>query len=376
MRFREFLSEATLSPRELFKYRGNPRRDRVPLFLQKLQTEQPFTVKTNSGEIEIILDPNEIEKVKSWIENPSANLRIKARDSNKLIPLSAIKKTKEFGGEIAGQRERVEQGQIEGILADLEDAKAGKPYIELVVGDKKVRAATVEKERGLVFGRAPKSDMTVLDENGTPVAWVSLKDKSFRWGGWQHLHKLPEIATWLNRIKQVNNGEFEPGQAFGLHISNDIKQKIVYGKEFGGERGISNVDAVLIGWANIKKNGTNFVLTADTVYKNGDIPSGNHTPYLVLRYMNDRYDLGFKNVRAETNTVSEGRKVKWLDTDADIENAKLMFSDEREHRARIATLPKKQKTLANKEFKANLNKPKINDAPNTDRVVDQEPVDK
>lgn len=376
MRFREFLSEATLSPRELFKYRGNPRRDRVPLFLQKLQTEQPFTVKTNSGEIEIILDPNEIEKVKSWIENPSAALRIKARDSNKLIPLSAIKKTKEFGGEIAGQRERVEQGQIEGILADLENAKAGKPYIELVVGDKKVRAATVEKERGLVFGRAPKSDMTVLDENGTPVAWVSLKDKSFRWGGWQHLHKLPEIATWLNRIKQVNNGEFEPGQAFGLHISNDIKQKIVYGKEFGGERGISNVDAVLIGWANIKKNGTSFVLTADTVYKNGDIPSGNHTPYLVLRYMNDRYDLGFKNVRAETNTVSEGRKVKWLDTDADIESAKLMFSDEREHRARIATLPKKQKTLANKEFKANLNKPKINDAPNTDRVVDQEPVDK
>lgn len=377
MRFHEFLSEANLSPRELFKYRGHPRRDRIPLFLKKLQNEEPFLVKTKSGETEVILDPNEYERVKNWIENPSGIIKIKARDNDKFVPLSALKKTKEFGGETTGQRERVEQGQIEGISADLEQAKAGAPSIELIVGDKRVRAASVEKERGLAYGRAPKSDMTVLDENGNAVAWVSLKDKEFRWGGWQHLREMPEIAAWLNRIRQVNNGEFEPGQAFGLHISDDIKEKIIYGKNFGGERGISNVDAVAIGWANIKKVGNSFALTADTIYKNGDIPKGNHTPYLVMRYMNARNDLGFRNVRAETNTVAEGRKVKWLDSDADVQSAIKMFSSEKEHRAKISTLSKKERAAANKEFKANYNQPKaIDKLVNVDEIPAQQPTDK
>ena len=318
MRFVEFLSEATLSPKELFKYRGNPRRDRIPLFLQKLQDESPFMINTKNGVEEIILDPNEIERMKNWVENPTNSFRLKARDDDRMIPLTAIIKTKEFGGESTGQRERVEQGQIEGIAADLEEAKAGKPFVKLLVGDKVVNAATVEKERGSVKGRAPKSDMTVLDENGDAVAWVSLKDKTFRWGGWQHLHTVPEIADWLNRIEAITGRVFENGQAYGLHISDELKQQIIYGKNFGGERGFSNVDAVLIGWTNIKKQGSKFVLTSDTVYKNGDIPSGPHTPYLVMRFMNGRNDLGFKNVRAETNTVSEGRKVRWLDSDQDV----------------------------------------------------------
>lgn len=320
MRFFEFLSEATLSPKELFKYRGHPKRDRVPLFLQKLQSESPFVVKTKDGEEEIVLDPTEYEKFASWAENPSGSIRLKARDDDRMIPLTAIKKTREFGGESTGQRERIEQGQIEGIAADLEQAKAGKPFIKLLVGDKVVNAAAVEKERGTVNGRAPKSDMSVLDENGNAVAWVSLKDKTFRWGGWQHLHKVPEVANWLQRVEAVTGRVFENGQAFGLHISDELKQQIIYGKDFGGERGFSNVDAVLIGWTNIKKQGNRFVLASDTVYKNGDIPSGAHTPYLVMRFMNGRNDLGFKNVRAETNTTAEGRKVKWLDDNQDIKS--------------------------------------------------------
>jgi hypothetical protein len=320
MRFYEFLSEANLSPKELFKYRGHPKKDRIPLFLKKLQSESPFLVKTKNGDEEIILDPNEYDRMKSWIENPTSSIKLKSRDNDRFIPLTAIKKTKEFGGEDAGQRERIEQGQIEGISQDLENAKQGAPFVELLVGDKIVRAATVEKERGSIFGRAPKSDMTVLDENGKAVAWVSLKDKTFRWGGWQHLHKVPEINDWLDRVRAVTGSVFESGQAFGLHISDDIKQKIVYGKNFGEERGFSNVDAVLIGWANIEKKGDQFVLISDTVYKNGDIPSGPHSPYIVLRFMNNRNDLGFKNVRAETNTISEGRRVKWLDSDNDVIN--------------------------------------------------------
>jgi hypothetical protein len=322
MRFFEFkesnLTEAPLGTTGLFKYAGT-KKDRVPVFLQKIKDKTPFTVKTKSGVDEVIIDPSEYDRVENWIKNPTPNFKLKTID-DRIVPFGSIIKTKEFGGENTGQRERIEQGQIEGIAADLEEAKAGKPFIKLLVGDKVVNAAAVEKERGSVNGRAPKSDMTVLDENGDPVAWVSLKDNTFRWGGWQHLHKVPEIANWLARVEAVTGRVFESGQAYGLHISDDLKQQIIYGKDFGGERGFSNVDAVLIGWTNIKKQGKQFVLSSDTVYKNGDIPSGPHTPYLVMRFMNGRNDLGFKNVRAETNTVSEGRKVKWLDSDQDIKS--------------------------------------------------------
>jgi hypothetical protein len=358
MRFYEFLSEeATLAPKELFKYSGG-RKDRVPLFLKKLKDQSPFTVKTKTGFEEIYLDPAEYDRVEAWTTTRSdKSIKIKARDDNRMIPIGKIKKTKEFGGEEPGQRERVEQGQIEGIAQELESAKAGQPFVTLIVGDKKVRAASVEKERGSVGGRAPKSDMTVLDEKNNAVAWVSLKDTRFRWGGWQHLLAVPEIAQWLDRIRAVNGGVFEPGQSFGLKISDDIKQKIIYGKEFGGASGFSNVDAVMIGWTTVKKQENDYVLSADTVYSNGDIPQGKHDPYLVMRYMTGRSDLGFKNARGETNTADEGRKVKWLDTDADVESAKKMFSDEATHKASIAGLKPKQRAAANKEFKASRQTP-------------------
>lgn len=351
MRFYEFITEApTLAPLELFKYSGG-RKDRVPLFLKKLQNQEPFTVKTANGFEEIVLDPAEYDRVSAWTNNPAGSIKIKARDDSRMIPIGSIKKTQEFGGEEAGQREKVEQGQIDGIAKELESAKNGAPFVLLQVGDVVVNAASVEKERGSVNGKAPKSDMTVLDENGNAVAWVSLKDKTFRWGGWQHLANVPEIAEWLNRIREVNGGEFQNKQSFGLHISDDIKQKIIYGKDFGGARGVSNVDAAMIGWTTIKKAGKEFVLSADTVYSNGEIPTGPHTPYLVLRYMAGRPDLGFKNARGETNTISEGRKVKWLDNDADVESAKKMFADEDEHRQKISGLKPKERAVANKEFK-------------------------
>ena len=351
MRFYEFITEApTLAPSELFKYAGT-RNDRIPLFLKKIQGQEPFTVKTANGFEEIILDPAEYDRVKAWTKTQIGSIKIKARDDARMIPIGSLKKTKEFGGEEAGQREKIEQGQIEGIAQELEDAKAGAPYVKLIIGDKTVNAARVEKERGTENGKAPKSDMTVLDENGNPVAWVSLKDNNFRWGGWQHLINNSSIAEWLKRVREVTGGVFQSKQSFGLHTDDETKKQIVYGKDFGATRGFSNVDAVLIGWTHIKKSGGKYILSADTIYKNGDVPSGNHTPYLVMRYTLGRPDLGFKHARAETNTASETRKVKWLDNDADVASAKKLFADEDEHRQNISGLKPKERAAANKEFK-------------------------
>ena len=349
MRFFEFvdvkLDEAPLSTTGLFKYQGT-KKDRVPVFLQKIEQGTPFKVKTKSGLIDIVIDPAEFEKVKQWINNPTSNLKLKTTDKKyPIIPFGAIIKTKEFGGEEAGQREKIEQGQIGEIQSQLEDAKAGQPSVKLKVGDTIVNVGSVEKEKGSVSGRAPKSDMTVLDPEGTPQAWVSLKGEPFSWGGWQHLMNMPEIKQWLDRIKQVNGGIFKEGMSFGLHISSDVANKIVFGKEFGGKRGFSNVDAVLIGDVNI----ANGKMSATRMYANGQTPTGPDQPYLVMRFMNGRNDVGFKNVRAETNTASEGRKVKWLDSDADVQSAIKMFSDEDEEKTKLSAMTDKEKKLYRKE---------------------------
>jgi hypothetical protein len=349
MRFFEFvdikLDEAPLGTTGLFKYKGT-KKDRVPVFLRKIEQGTPFKVKTKAGFIDIVIDPVEFERVKQWIENPTSNLKLKTTDTTyPIIPFGAILKTKEFGGEEAGQREKIEQGQIGEIQSQLEDAKAGQLSVKLKVGDTVVNVGSVEKEKGSVNGRAPKSDMTVLDPDGTPRAWVSLKGEPFRWGGWQHLMNMPEIKQWMDRIKQVNGGTFKEGMSFGLHISSDVANKIVFGKEFGGKRGFSNVDAVLIGEATI----TNGKMSATRMYANGQTPTGPDQPYLVMRFMNGRNDVGFKNVRAETNTTSEGRKVKWLDSDADVQSAIKMFSSEDEEKTKLSSMTDKEKKVYRKE---------------------------
>jgi len=329
MRFYEFqkkeISEmAAIGVSGLFKYRGDKKRDRIPIFLNKIKNSSPFTINTREGKVEVIIDPSELERVEDWIKQPSGNLKLKTTSERyPLISFNSIVKTPEFGGEAAFSREKIEQGQIAEIESQLENIKSGQPSVKLKVGNRAVDAASVEKEKASVSGRAPKSDMTVLDANNKPIAWVSLKGNHFRWGGWQHLATLPEIKQWMNRIRKINNGEFKPGMAFGLKISSDLANKIVFGKNFGGSSGISNVDLVLIGDVKIE----NRELTASRSYANGETPAGADKPYLLMRYVFGRNDLGFKNVRAETNRSGEQRRVHWLNSDADVDSVIKLFRE-------------------------------------------------
>jgi hypothetical protein len=313
----EPVNEAPLAP-GLFKYEGTPKA-RVPIVIQKIQSGSPFKVKTTQGVEDVVIDPAEADRFSAWTQtSPRPNLKLKtAEEPPREIPLGSIIKTAEFGGEESGKRVAIEQLQIDGLSGELEaiKQKLGKSSIPLKIGKRVVQAATFGKTTELINGRAPKSDMTVYDENGHAVAWVSLKADNFaKYGGWNHLINLPEIQQWLSKIKAETGGVFQSGQAFGLHPSNDIKNLVVFGKNFfSGQPGISNVDVVLAGYPKIAKSGRGYQLTAQQVFANGDTPSGDYEPYLVLRYMLDRPDVGFKNARAETNTKFEKRKVKFLD---------------------------------------------------------------
>lgn len=314
---KETVTEAPLAP-GLFKYEGTPKA-RVPIVIQKIQSGSPFKIKTTQGVEDVVIDPAEAERFAAWAQSPSKpKLKLKtAEEPPREIPLGSIVKTAEFGGEDSGKRVAIENLQIDGLAKELEAIKqqTGKASVKLKVGKRIVDAASFAKTPETVNGRAPKSDMTVYDVNGHAVAWVSLKADNFKkYGGWNHLTNLPEIAEWLAKVKQETGGVFQSGQSFGFHPSNDVKNLVVFGKNFfSGQPGISNVDVVLAGFPKIAKAGRSYALTAQQVFANGDTPTGNYEPYLVLRYMLDRPDLGFKNARAETNTKFEQRRVKFLD---------------------------------------------------------------
>lgn len=318
MRAREFLPETYLTNKEMFKYENYPNRDRVPIFLEKIVMQTPFTISTAEGEEEVIFDPNQYDEIAQNLEQKNTNFQLRTmEDPPRFISFGKIKKTKEFGGEGSFSRETKEQAQIAGLSNELEKVKAGQPFIKLIVGqgstvNDAVNAARFEKTPGRV-----KSDMTVIDENNAPVAYVSLKADNFKkWGGFQHLIGLyPIIKTWVNKIKELTGGELGPRKSYGLHLTDDtIKNKIVFGKDFGKDFGVSNVNCVLVGKVSIVPAGEGvFKLNGDTVYNNGITPTGIYEPYLAVRYMTGRPDLGLKNARAETNTKNETRKVIWLD---------------------------------------------------------------
>ena len=318
MRAREFLSDATLNRRDMNRYEDDPDRDRVPIFLEKILMQTPFTIKTAAGEEEVIFDPSQYDEIAQNLKQKNTNFQLKTmEDPPRFIPFGKIKKTSEFGGEGSFSRETQEKLQIAGLSEELEKLKAGQPFIKLLVGKGATvkdafNAARFEKTPGKV-----KSDMTVFNENNEPVAYVSLKANNFKkWGGFTHLIGLyPIIKTWVDKIKELTGGELSPRKSYGLHLTdNTIKNKIVFGKDFGKDFGVSNVNCVLIGKLSIVPAGEGvFKLNGNTVYNNGDTPTGVYEPYLAVRFATDRPDLGIKNARAETNTKNETRKVEWLD---------------------------------------------------------------
>lgn len=318
MRAREFLSDATLNRRDMNRYEDDPDRDRVPIFLEKILMQTPFTIKTAAGEEEVIFDPSQYDEIAQNLEQKNTNFQLRTmEDPPRLIPFGKIKKTTEFGGEGSFSRETLEQAQIAGLSEELEKLKAGQPFIKLLVGKGATvkdafNAARFEKTPGKV-----KSDMTVFNENNEPVAYVSLKANNFKkWGGFTHLIGLyPIIKTWVDKIKELTGGELSPRKSYGLHLTDDtIKNKIVFGKFYGQNFGVSNVNCVLVGKLSIVPAGEGvFKLNGSTVYNNGDTPTGVYEPYLAVRFATDRPDLGIKNARAETNTKNETRKVEWLD---------------------------------------------------------------
>lgn len=124
MRYNDFrLKETNLATGELIKYIGDPR-DRVPLFLDKIQKRQPFDVIPTQQDKygpTVVIDPAELEKASAFLTTPGAKgtLILKTEDGQQ-IRTGHLAKTGEFGSTGAsktGERKIANRGNtMEGVL--------------------------------------------------------------------------------------------------------------------------------------------------------------------------------------------------------------------------------------------------------------------
>jgi hypothetical protein len=191
-----------------------------------------------------------------------------------------------------GQRGTLD-GQIKALLN-------GQPNIKLQVGNRLVTAAgAVPAPRGV------KADVAIVDENNNPTAWVSLKDgtsaRDFQgFGGVTDpsVANHPELQKFVADLKAKVGNQLPRGTAFGRAIQDSqLKNQIVFGKEFGGEPGHSNVDLVLQGTPKITQEKGGFVLTGNHTWANGVTPSGDYDPTIIASYREDRNNFGIKGAR-------------------------------------------------------------------------------
>jgi hypothetical protein len=208
--------------------------------------------------------------------------------------------------EAQGGRLEKEAGQLIAIDTSIKEHLQGRPFIKLAIGERVVNAAGAVNVPG-----NPKADIAIVDNEGAPVAWISLKDgtnpKGFgQWGGIDHLAKDPEVARFVKSIKTTFGSQFPRGPTYGVKIKNpQLKALTVFGKDFGGSPGINNVDLVLQGHPTLKK-GTrgSYVLTGAHTWHNGDIPEGEYEPALIVRFSSDRGNFGIAGARISSYPTS------------------------------------------------------------------------
>lgn len=178
----------------------------------------------------------------------------------------------------------------------------GASELDLVIGSKVVKAA-----RSVKMIEGIKADVSIVDAAGNQVAWISLKDGTSaqripHWGGVTHppIVGHPEVQKFASDLKEKFPDGIPRMATYGRAIEDtQLKLLSTFGKNFGKDRGPSNVDMILQGTPGIQKTKNGFELTGDSIWLNGNLPSGDYDPVLMVRYAPDRNNFGIPFARIQ-----------------------------------------------------------------------------
>lgn len=308
--FTEYLQEEVgvfkqLAHNDLTKRGG----DRVLTFLSKISSGQSF--QTSKGEV--VLDPSAYDLIKDDMRSRGFRFTFDGIVSNgnriKLEYPKDFLKTPEFGGKGKGSGTVAEDAALLQFKDELERALAytEENFIPLKINKRIVNCAGIISTPQL-GRRAPKSDFSVIDENGKEVGWISHKDGSSP-THFQNYGGLTDPSFKSNEevfsfVKVVSELQFVPKvSAFRYVKDKEIICKSIYGLDYGSSPGHENVDEFHQGPMILQKEKDHYIITSNHKGLNGDLPqegSGYECIYYA-RYASDRgnkfRDIIVKNAR-------------------------------------------------------------------------------
>lgn len=318
MRFREFgLTEKGLSRSELMKLmtKDGAIVPRWQEWLELIRKGHKWTVTGSKKKVQIRNDEEYLGLLADWLKNPlnaGKPFKLETTVPGVTVLSSKIKKREELGGKSSDHFLQFEKGQYDSLTNTLKteiQKSANQDHIQVKLPNK---SEAIEVD-GITRLTNKKADIALL-RKGKEVAWISLKppvNRYFRWGGFTLYSKYPDVSNFLDSLKKSNISELSENQSFGWLIEDtELKQKIIYGPQFGGESNANNVDAVCFGSVGFFDN----LLKAEKIFSNGEIPQGDLDLYLLLRYTTDRSNFNIKNARAEAVPLKDmkSRKVTIL----------------------------------------------------------------
>ena len=283
--------------------------NRVLTFLRKIKDNEPFAT-VSKGEVTIPASQyDEVEtfmKADGTVPARATNMTVSTSSGNLNIPKDFLK-TGDFGGRGAGSGTNAETLAMnnfnEGLNAILK--KEGIPQITLLINGRRVKCAQMVKTEGKYQGYEPKSDMTITDIKGNPTAYISHKAgrtaKDYQQYGGLSDKALPAkmrgnaaVKKFMKDVNSQRPDGLKSGDSFYRILEGRDAQLIymmMYGPEYGGRPGISNVDEFHLGNMSLKGRGSGpYTIESNHKGTNGDLPTGEFQAVLFIRFQARRGD--------------------------------------------------------------------------------------
>jgi len=279
-------------------------RNRVLTFVEKVKKGEKFsTVKGEAIISEAHLNYVEFfMTVDSGYPKNGTSTMVQTSKGELKIP-GDFYKTGEFGGRGVGSGVAAEtlamnyfNNNLNAILQ-----KHSCSYIKLRINNRTVKCAAMVKTEGSYAGREPKSDMSIIDDKGTPVAFISHKAgrtaKDYQqYGGlsYPQYQSKASVQDFMDAVIDITGGgELVSGQSFYRPIKDYLLvREAMYGPKFNQRiPDISNVDEFHLGNMELRGSGKG-PYTIESVHKgtNGEIPKGEFQAVFFARFQGSRGD--------------------------------------------------------------------------------------
>ena len=281
--------------------------NRVLTFLRKIKEKEPFAIV---GKGTVTINSDQYDEIKMFmtadktVPARGTSMMVKTSGGNKKIPNDFLK-TGDFGGRGAGSGTNAETMALNYFNDNLNKIlqKEGIPEINLKINKRIVKCAEMVKTEGKFQGYEPKSDMTIVDKNGNPTAYISHKAgrtaKDYQQYGGLSDKALPaeyrnnaDVKKFMQDVNKKRPDGLQSGDSFYRPIKDQkLIRMMMYGPLYGKGASISNVDEFHLGNMNLKGRGSG-PYTIESVHKgtNGEIPKGEFEAVMFIRYQARRGD--------------------------------------------------------------------------------------